>query len=231
MKNWIIFKNINSNTINGLLVCELPPISKPKMRVETTVIDGKDGDITDNLGYEAYDKTIKIGLTRDFDINKIIKYFSGEGEIIFSNEPNKVYIAKIISQIDYDRLLTFKIASIILHIQPFKYLYEETPTELEITTQTSLNVENKGLEQSKPILTLYGSGEIEIFVNSISIFKVNIDDEYIVIDSLNQEAYKGSTLKNRFMTGEFPILEIGINVITWTGNLTKIKVEPKSRWI
>ena len=52
-----------------------------------------------------------------------------------------------------------------------------------------------------------------------------------MIDSINEEAYKNETLKNRNMSGEFPILESGVNIITWTGNLTKIKVEPKSRWL
>ena len=33
------------------------------------------------------------------------------------------------------------------------------------------------------------------------------------------------------MGGEFPILQPGENVITWTGNLTKLKIQPESRWI
>ena len=33
------------------------------------------------------------------------------------------------------------------------------------------------------------------------------------------------------MNGVFPILDPGNNIITWTGNLTKIKIQPKSRWL
>jgi len=229
--NYIIFKNKDSRAIPGLLIQELPPITKPKMRQETTVIDGKDGDITDNLGYSAYDQQIKIGLTRGYDISEIIKYFSGSGTIIFSNEPDKYYMAEIIDQINFDRLLKFRIANVKIHMQPYKYLINESPAELEITTETELKVYNVGLEQSSPIFTLYGDGIVEISINGIAIFQINIDDEYVTVDSNMQECYKGNVLKNRKMVGEFINLEKGESTITWTGNLKKIIVEPKSRWL
>ena len=77
MKNFVIINGVNSNTINGLGINELPPISKPSMRVLTEEIDGRDGDITTNLGYSAYDKTITIGLFgTGYDINDIISFFN-----------------------------------------------------------------------------------------------------------------------------------------------------------
>jgi len=123
--NKLIWKGIDSSTIKGLLICELPPITKPKMRVQETVIDGVDGSIIEELGYESYDKTIKIGLTYGFDIDEIIKYFSGEGEVVFSNEPDKYYKASILNRIDYERLLRFREATVKFRVQPFKYQYQE----------------------------------------------------------------------------------------------------------
>ena len=58
MKNYVIFKGVNSNTYSNLIISELPCISKPELRVDTTEIDGKDGDIIDELGYASYDKTL-----------------------------------------------------------------------------------------------------------------------------------------------------------------------------
>ena len=72
--NYIIWKNTDSRTLKGLIISELPPISKPAMRVQETIVDGVDGSIIEDLGYEAYDKEMLIGLSRDFDINEIIKY-------------------------------------------------------------------------------------------------------------------------------------------------------------
>lgn len=233
MKNYVIFKGVNSNTYSNLIISELPCISKPELRVDTTEIDGKDGDIIDELGYAAYDKTLKIGLTSSDNIDKIIKFFSGPGDIVFSNEPDKYYKAYIYEQIDYERLLRFKEADVTIHVQPFKYLLNEEDVVLNITNQTSLTVNNQGLEKSKPILKLYGSGTITVSLNGLTAFTVTIDedDDYIVIDSMEEEAYNDTELKNRNMSGEFLLLETGNNTISWTGSLTKIEVTPNSRWL
>lgn len=53
----------------------------------------------------------------------------------------------------------------------------------------------------------------------------------VTIDSLKEEAYLDGVYKNRNMLGEFPKLEVGKNTISWTGTLTKIEIQPKSRWL
>ena len=231
--SYINFKGVDSRTIPGLLISELPPISKPMMRTIVTEVEGKDGDLIDEIGYSSYDKTISIGLTRDYDINQIIKYFSGSGDLIMSNEDDKVYKASIYSQIDYDRLLRFRTANVKFHVQPFKYKLNETAVDEEIINQETIEVNNQGLEKSKPIITVYGEGIITIAINGYDVFTVDLgeDEEYIVIDSSEEEAYKGSILKNRLMTGNFPLFDVGTNIITWTGDLTRIIIEPKSRWL
>ena len=230
--SYIIWKNKNSNDISGLIISELSPISKPKMRTNVTEIDGLDGDIVDYLGYKSYNKSVSIGLTKNYDIDEIIAYFNGSGKLVLSNEPDKYYNAQIIDSIDYNRLINFKKAIVKFYVQPYKFLLNESSYILEIATETSLSVLNKGLEKSKPIITLYGTGEIEILINGNSIFSVNMGtDEYITIDSEKEEAYKGAVLKNRQMLGSFPELNPGTNVISWVGNLTKIEVAPRSRWL
>lgn len=233
MMNYIIWNSVDSRDLQGLMICELPPISKPKMRTQVTEIEGKDGDVSDNIGYAAYDKTIKIALTKNYDINEIAKYFTGLGKITFSNEPDKYYNAEITEQIDFERLLKFKTATVKFHTQPYKYLVGEEPVTLEIEEETELLVTNQGLELSKPIITLYGEDIVEIAINGYAQFHVNIDDEYLTINSEIEECYKDSVLnlKNRKMIGVFPVLEPGENIITWTGTLTKIVVQQKSRWL
>lgn len=227
--NKIIWKGIDSTNIKGLMICELPPISKPKMRTQETSIDGVDGSIIEDLGYASYDKTLKIALTRDFNIDEIIKYFTGTGSITFSNELDKYYNAKIVDQIDYDRLLRFKTADVKFRVQPFKYKLNE-----EIITLTeSGSVINCGLEQSKPIMRIVGTGIVEILVNSIIVFNYTFpeNETEVFVDSEKQDAYLGNVLKNRNMIGEFPIFSVGENTISWNGDVTSITIEPKSRWL
>lgn len=138
--NTIEFKGISSTTIDGLIVCEFPPISKPPMRVAQTEIDGRHGTIIEELGYSAYNKSIEIGLKGNFDINKVIKYFSGEGDIVFGNEPDKVYHGIVANQIDYNRLLRFRKATVTFLVQPFKHKKNEAMKETEIATATGTNI-------------------------------------------------------------------------------------------
>ena len=138
--NSIIWNGVSSTTIDGLLICELPPITKPEMRTKETVIDGMDGSIIEELGYASYVKTVTIGLHGNFDINKVIKYFTGEGDVIFSNEPDKIYKAKICGRIDYTRLLRYRQASIPFLVQPFKYKLNEYLRETQTATASGTSI-------------------------------------------------------------------------------------------
>lgn len=138
--NSIIWRGVSSETIQGLLISELPPITKPAVRVTETVVDGRDGSIIEELGYESYDKPLVIGLYGKCDINKVIKYFTGSGEVIFSNEPDKVYTAKIIAQIDYTRLLRYRQATVMFRVQPFKKKLNEAYKETQTATATGTNI-------------------------------------------------------------------------------------------
>ena len=53
----------------------------------------------------------------------------------------------------------------------------------------------------------------------------------IVIDSVLQKAYQGTTLMNDHMNGEFPVLKPGANAISWTGTVTKVVVRPNWRYL
>lgn len=119
--NYVVLNGVKSNTIRGLMIQSLPPISKPMMRTEIEQIDGRDGDIITNLGYSSYDRTMEIGLFGDYDIDAVIGYFDSAGTVIFSDEPDKYYNYQIYQQIDFERLIRFRTASVVFHVQPFKY--------------------------------------------------------------------------------------------------------------
>ena len=119
--NYVILNGVKSTTIKGLLIQSLPPISKPLMRSSIEEIDGRDGDIVTKLGYSAYDKQMSIGLFGDYNVDEVIQFFDSEGTVIFSNEPDKFYNYQILEQIDLERLINFKTATVTFHVQPFKW--------------------------------------------------------------------------------------------------------------
>ena len=144
--NYIILNDVNSNTIQGLLIQNLPPITKPKIRTNIEEIDGRDGDIITKLGYSAYDKEFDIGLYGNYDVDQVISYFNSEGTVIFSNEDDKFYKYTIIEQIDFERLIRFKTAKVKMHVQPFKYSNTDTDIEIYATETdaegTNLTINN-----------------------------------------------------------------------------------------
>lgn len=230
--NYIIWNNKDSREIQELLICELPPITRPNMRAKETVIDGVDGSIIEELGYESYDKTIAIALKVGADVDKITEFFSGSGEIVFSNEPDKYYIARIIKKIDYARLLRYRTAKVTFRVQPFKYNRVEV-TRQATSERKSMIVENLGNHTAKPLITITGSGTIELMINGYTFCQYTFpSDEYTVtLDSEKQDAYWGNVLKNRHMIGDFPILEKGNNTISWDGAVESIEIKRYSRWL
>lgn len=148
MRNYIILNGKNSNEINGLLIQELPPISKPLIRTEVEEIDGRDGDIVTPLGYSAYDKEFTIGLYKDFDVNEVAAYFNSEGTVIFSNEPDKYYYYQITAQIDFERLVRYRTATVTMHCQPFKYSATEQPITEDVSGTVSDEGTNLALENT-----------------------------------------------------------------------------------
>lgn len=238
--SYIILNGKSSNTVQGLIISQLPPISKPKKRVERDEIDGRDGDVITDLGYSAYDKTLEIGLAGNYNIDEVIKYFDSQGTVTFSNEPDKYYKYNIIEQIDFDRLVRFRVAKVVLHVQPFKYNKNEETQVLNITSETQVSVVNIGNTIAKPIITFQGEGTINVSLNNHQLLVVNLssveegqEKDYIVIDFEKMEAYTLNVLRNRQVTGNYDLfnLSVGTNTISWTGGLTKIEISNFSRWI
>ena len=358
MREYIILNGVSSQTISGLLIQNLPPISKPKQRVEVEEIDGRDGDIVTTLGYGAYDKEFKIGLYGSYDVDEIISYFNSQGTVTFSNEEDKYYNYQIIEQIDFEKLIRYKTATVKMHVQPFKYSvsdnektfninnnllsfsnYSKTANGITVaysngtitvsgtstsytniylpitdltlesgsytlsalasgtvsgtvnvvnssytssfdaitlvnnTTETSsvtltdeetydyiyfsiesgtevdfildlqllnnnnsgnISIRNVGNYFSRPVLTITGTGTINLYLNGVQLFIITMGSyTSITIDTNNMNAYNGSVLLNRNVTGNYDNfkLNVGKNTISWSGPIKQIEIDNYSRWI
>ena len=200
--------------------------------IKETTVDGVDGSIIEELGYEAYDKTISVGLKIGADIDKVIEYFSGSGNVIFSNEPDKYYIARIVKGIDYQRLLRFRKANITFRVQPFKYDFIEIE-KFATAESEGVVVENIGNYTAKPIITIKGEGTVELLLNGTVICNYTFPEgeDTVILDSEKQDAYLDKLLKNRNMDGDFPVFNKGNNTLSWNGSVESIRIKRYSRWL
>lgn len=233
MRNYVIQNGKDSRYIKGLLIQELPPITKPLMRTSIEQIDGRDGDVITRLGYSAYDKKMKIGLFGDYDIDDIIPFFNSSGTVTFSNEPEKYYVYDILDAIDYERFVRFRTAEITYHVQPFKYSNIEKLKVFSNPT-SDITIRNNGNYVSKPTIHIKGTGTINLSLNGVQLFRIDLSTtNSITIDTGRLEAYNDDVLMNRYVVGNYDklVLKVGANSVSWDGQLTYIAFEKLSRWI
>ena len=231
--NYVILNGKDSRDIRGLIIQSLPSIVKPNIRTTTEEIDGRDGDIVTKLGYSAYDKEMTIGLYGDYDFDAIMPFFDSEGQVTFSNEPDKYYNYMILNEIEFERLIRFKTAKVTLHVQPFKYSTIEKVKVFD-NPDGAVTVRNTGNYIARPIISIVGSGIINLYLNGIQAFKIELGDQKgITIDTAEMEAYNGGVLMNRTVTGSYDnfIFRKGLNTVSWDGTITKLSIQNYSRWL
>lgn len=221
---YFTFKNISSKDYLG--ITKLPSIFKAEKDISLIEVEGRDGFLTQDLGsYRSIVKTVECIIKDLSQIDFICSWLSGSGEVIFSNEPDKIYKATIKNQIEFTQLVsTYDYHEFIIQFecQPHKYSLTNNLITLITTPQT---IVNSGSASSKPIIKVFGTGAITLTVNSNIVSLTNIS-EYIIIDSEMMDAYKGSSLCNNQMYGDFPILEVGNNAISFIGTVTSIEITP-----
>ena len=146
---------------------------------------------------------------------------------------NKYYKFKVLEQIDFNRLLKFKEATVVFHCQPFKYPVSETP--ITISGETTVN--NAGNIYAMPTLNIIGSGTIGITLNGTQIFSIDLGESTtpITIDTAMMEAYNTSNteLMNRQVTGDYSLFKIlsGNNTIEISGTVSQATISNYTRWL
>lgn len=236
MRNYVIINGKSTKELRGIMVNELPPITKPSIRTQVEQIDGRDGDIITKLGYASYDKTITIGLFGGgYDVDEIIAFFNSEGTITFSNEEDKFYYFTMVSQLDIESLLRFKTASITFHCQPFKFSTIRFEENFPVATK-SFTVFNQGNIYSKPIYEITGTGTINLSIDGTQRVVIDLGEssKTITIDTEKLDAYDSNNLLvNRSITGDYTnlFLNVGYSTITWSGTITSFKLKKATRWL
>ena len=135
--------------------------------------------------------------------------------------------ARVANQIEFSHVIRhFKRFAVEFEMQPFGYdIFEQT-----ITKTAPFSLFNIGTFEAEPIITIFGNGNITLYVNSQSNFLKDITDK-VIIDSEMKNAYNNSVSLNYKMNGDFPTLSLGENNISWIGNVTKLEIQPNWRFL
>lgn len=206
----------------------LPERISPKRRDESIVISGRHGNLTVTDGtFEPYILQTEFIVKDLSKIDKICSHFKGEGDLIFSDNLDRKYKARVNNQIEFSRIIRrLKRFAVEFEVEPF--MYEAASSLLTLTEQKSIL--NIGTFESEPIITVYGQGDITLTINNLNLILNGIDGK-ITINSEILNAYKDTLSLNNKMSGDFPVFSVGENIISWAGSVTKLEIMPNWRWI
>lgn len=227
---WFTFKGIDSREM-GVIVTAMPETVRAERRIESIIVAGRNGSLhTDEGVYESYDRTMECALIKRARLDEITAWLVGGGEMTFSTEPDKVYRVTIANKISIAQMMrVFQKFQVVMDTQPFKYSVNAAGDAVELTAPTTIR--NSGTVYSEPLITVYGSGDITLTINGAD-FPLYGVQKSITIDSEMMEVFKEDTNQNGKYGGvEFPRFEVGKNEISWTGNVSKIKIQPRWRWL
>ena len=233
MNNWFEWNGTRC-TEYGIIVTEQPSVTIPQERSAQTKIPGRPGSLTTLEGNDVYDEltlTATCFIRDPALIPSIAGWLKGGGTVTFANRPGGFYHARISNQIPFEKILRGNPhCSFAVNFRcspPFWYVND--PEEVTITNSSAVVV-NPGSVYSEPIIHVYGSGDATLIVNDSFVELEGIEDG-IVLNSVIQEAYQGETLLNEKMEGDFPVLKPGNNLISWSGDVTRLVIAPNWRYL
>ena len=232
MNDWFSW-NGKKCTEYGIHVLEQPPMTIPAERATFTNIPGRSGSLTTLEGDAVYDDlllTAQSLLPDPAKIPAVTAWLKGGGKVTFANRPGGFYHARIVNQIPFEKVLRgnpHRSFSVNFRCKPF--WYQENVPEITVTNSGTF-ITNPGSVYAEPVITVYGSGEITLMVG-MSIVELDGITDSITLDTPLMEAYQGVTSMNSCMSGDFPTLLPGQNAISWTGNVTKVVIQPNWRYL
>lgn len=220
------FKNISSSEMSVIVEEEQHFLAKAQQRVESNVIDGKDGELIEFFGYLNIERPIKIQILNPNKLDDIFAWLDGKGTLEYNNRITTAYFTQPIEPI---RTASIKVADFMFTRSPFWYKKDD---EYEVANNV---VANNGNVYSKPIIRLEKGNDsiVDLTIADVR-FKYNFkEDEYVEIDCEDMNAYYNGLLRNNQLEigFKFPTLNIGVNnVIVNSGNPI-IKIKRKDRWL
>ena len=217
-----------SSAAYGLIVQKQPDIIAPRERTSDVKIFGRSGVLTMLEGEDVFDDfTIGIdcavrGLA---NVYEIAAWLRGSGQLILPFDAEHYYEARVNNQVSISRVISqYHQCEIVFRCQPYRYRLGVN----DITLSEAGSITNPGNVTSEPIITIAATGAVALQIGAYSVAFSDVD-ESVTIHVPLMECYKGSTNKNRTMTGDYPKLKTGTNAISWSGNVSSITIKPRWR--
>ena len=222
------------NTDKGVRLLSLPVRYHPAARGEFLRVPGRDGTLW--AGEDAFDDVtvrVQCQTTDEAVMAAVSAWLRGAGELRFCDDPERFYRARVVKEFSRSAAMNRFVNqafTVTFDCQPFLYHRSVEDITLDGNPDT---VTNPGTYKSAPRIKIAGTGTA---VLTIGTQIVEVDDLAggVIIDSELGECFDltETQLKNSVVTlmdEDFPTLQPGANIISWTGTgVTGITITP--RW-
>lgn len=213
----------------NLSMVERPSIPTPERKITTYEIDGRHGSLTELGTYQDMVLPITLNLLEEENIKDLIRQIKTwllQCKVLFFSDDTVFYQVKHVSIGDIaNEIEEYGLFDVTFTLDPFAYSNFDTISAVKDST-----LYNPGTYEAEPIIKVSGTGDVRLQLNS-TIIQLKQIDQFIVLDSEMQNCYKGTEPLNHKMSGEFPVLIVGENTISWTGNVTKVEIEGRWRFL
>ena len=227
MKNIMTFNGI-SNAKHGVIITTMPTIPAPEERGEAIEIPGRNGELWRGEGaYQPITINVPIYVPPTASLPSVIGWLSGEGKLAFGAD-TAYWQARVSGETHYAPC-TFNDGwetTLAFSCDPLRYV----PTSAITITESPYTLSNPYTAYAEPLIEITGSGDVTLAVGDTSISLSGLSGT-VTLDTSLQECYSDTTLKNDIMTGSFPVLAPGDNVISYSGSVTKLTIDPRWRTI
>lgn len=237
-KAWFEYKGVDSRDMHIQIVNDIS-FPSPEADIDFIEVLGRDGELAiDNKRLKGanFPIPIRLKLPQDMDVNTIATEISewlkndvGWHTLKFSGSLEYEYIAICYEQFDIlETLKQYGKTVITFRLKPYKRRIDSRTIEIE-NGSTLINPEKR---TSKPLINIEGNGDISFKNNDKDWLVLSNVEGKVTVDSELMSIYKDDINQFNKMNGEliplFPQLTSGENKITWTGDVTKIEINP--RW-
>ena len=222
-----------SNEID-VVVERYPNQNGPERLLEIIQIPGRNGDLIIDSGvynnyaqsYEVYFNASKNRTPKQSRmVREWLQTATGYQRLEDSYDPEFYRLAYFSGPAEIENIMNqYGRMTISFMCKPQRWRKDgETPLTLTVP-QTIYNE----LFPALPLIKVNGTGAGKLYVGGYTVEILSLD-EYVMLDSDTQNAYKGTLNKNSTISApEFPALQSGDNVVDWDGNITSIEIIP--RW-
>lgn len=234
---WFSFNGIK-NTEMGVRILSMPTRPHPKRKGQYVDIPGRGPVWQDEGSYEKISVPVHCIAPDDENIDSVNAWLRGEGDLIFGDEPNRAYHARVIEEFQRSN------RSQHLRGQEFTVSFDCEPLRVEanpsgnITISTSgTNITNPGTEAAAPLILVNGTGDGTLMIGGNTLIFNDLNG-HIYVDCDAKIAYTGGTspddpmlLANHLVTGEWPEIKPGTDFVTFTGGIKSVVITPRWRWL